>query len=49
MKSFGFRKLNVQDSVPITQAVRYLLCLYRPLSSFYSQPPEYHTTARFLL
>ena len=30
MKSFGFRKLNVQDSVPITQAVRYLLCLYRP-------------------
>ena len=48
-ESVGFRRLNVQDGVLITQSVRYLLCLYRPPSSFYSQPPGYPATARFLL
>ena len=47
-ESVGFRRLNVQDGVLITQSVRYLLCLYRPPSSFYSQPPGYPATARFL-
>ena len=48
-ESVRFRRLNVQDGVLITQSVRYLLCLYRPPSSFYSQPPGYPATARFLL